>query len=107
MSTSKLQAKLPALAHPDTFRDPTKTLLSAEGKALLTYDPVTRSGFIYDIETGIWFIQAPVDFLQFALVARMSGHTIADSDDARIWLQSCRNNDPAHCGNAAPAGTRH
>ena len=107
MSTSKLQAKLPTLAHPDTFRDPTRTLLTAEGKALLTYDPVTRSGFIYEIESGIWFIQAPVDFLRFALVARLSGHTIADSEDARVWLQSCRSDDPTPGDTMAPAGTRH
>ena len=107
MSANKLQAKVPELAHPDIFKDPTRTLLTAEGKALLTYDPGTRSGFIYEIESGVWFIQAPVDFLQFALVARMSGHTITDSEDARLWIQSCSGAMTAHVASSRPCGTRH
>lgn len=107
MSENTLQARLPALAHPDVFKDPSRTLLTAEGKALLTYDPATRSGFIYEIESGVWFIQAPVDFLQFAVVARMSGHTIAESDDARIWLRACQGSTHQQECSAAPAGTRH
>ena len=107
MSASKITATLPLLAHPDVFRDPARTIMTAEGKALLTYDPVTRSGFIYEIESRTWFIQAPVDFLQFALVARLSGHTVADTDDARVWLQACRSDFATHGSSLVPAGTKH
>jgi hypothetical protein len=104
---TKIRVQLPTLARADTFSDPSRTIMSAEGAALLTYDPGTRSGFIYRFEGEVWLIHAPVDFLQFVVLARLHGYTINDGEDARRWLDACSPN--AHGENvvAFPQGKRH
>ena len=76
MNTSKLHARLPALADPEVFSDPCRSIMTADGNALLAYDPSTKSGFIYRIDDGVWLIHAPVAFLQFVILARLHGYTI-------------------------------
>lgn len=107
MTAAKIQARLPNLASPDVFSDPSRSIMSMDGRALLTYDPITRSGFIYHIESEVWFIQAPVDFVQFAFLARASGYSINAGEDAQRWLRACSPN--AAGGNVVdfPGHVRH
>lgn len=105
--TGKLRARLPALAHPDVFSDASHTIMTAERNALLTYDPATRSGFVYCIGSGVWCIWAPVDFLQFAIFARASGYTINEGEDARRWMQACGGDSQAPVPAMIEQETRH
>lgn len=107
MGKRKLRARLPSLPTPAFFAEAQHSILTQDGSALLTYDPRTRSGFIYYIESGLWTILAPVDFVTFALHARLAGHTIGDSQDVARWLRACSPN-PAG-GNVVDlhAMTRH
>lgn len=89
MGAATLRAQLPALPDPALFNDPRHTILSACGGALLTYDPATRAGFIYLIESGRWHITAPVEFDVFASIIAAAEFRIADGDDARRWLAAC------------------
>lgn len=107
MSAAALRIRLPALANPEIFNDPSRSIMSADGRGLLTYDPATRSGFIYDLESKVWLIQAPVDFLHFALVARSGGYTINDGEDATRWLRACSPNAAGENVVDFPASTRH
>ena len=107
MNTSKLHARLPALADPEVFSDPCRSIMTAEGNALLTYDPATQSGFIYCIDSGVWFIHAPADFLQFAIFARMGGHTIKEGPESERWMQACRGGSVAASAADGPQETRH
>ncbi len=92
MGKRKLRARLPALPGKEFFAQAQHSIRTQDGSALLTYDPQTRSGFVYYIETGQWTICAPVDFVTFALHARMAGHTIGDSPDVARWLRACSPN---------------
>lgn len=105
MTESKIIAKLPALPAPEFFRDPNHTILTADGSALLTYDPATQAGFIYYLESKVWTIVAPVDFATFALHASASGHNVQAGEDAGRWFLAC-GYDPADAPPAS-ASTRH
>ena len=87
--TGNIRVRLSALPHPRVFSDPARTIMAADRTALLTNDPDTRAGFIYRILDGVWLIHAPVDFVGFVVLARLQGYTINDSQDARLWLDTC------------------
>ncbi|MCI4566384.1 hypothetical protein [Lysobacter sp. CFH 32150] len=89
MSAQTLQAQLPVLPDKAIFSDPAHTIRSADGLALLTYDPSTRAAFIYIIASKRWTILAPIDFAAFAILVAASGHAIPDSEDARRWVATC------------------
>lgn len=89
MAESHMRARLPALPHPDIFKDPEHTIRTIDGGALLTYDPATCSGFIYHIEHQRWSITAPIDFSAFAAMLALSGYVIADCADAQRWVRAC------------------
>lgn len=107
MSPRTLRVTLPALADPAVFQVADRSILTADGSALLTYDSATRSGFIYHIESGKWLIQAPVDVLDFAWFARMSGYSLNAGEDARRWLQACSANPVGGDVAPFPSGARH
>lgn len=86
MSEKTLRVRLPALPDPSLFNDPTHTIATADGRALLTYDPETRAAFIYECAQMRWTIAAPVEFEEFIVLAAFAGHQVADSEDARRWL---------------------
>lgn len=85
----KLRIHFPRMPAPEFFSEPSHTIRTADGSALLSYDPDTRAGFVYYLTTGVWTISAPVDFTTFALHARLSGHVLIDSDDAKRWMSAC------------------
>ncbi len=77
---------------PEFFNEPTRTIMSDDRAVLLSFDPNTRSGFIYYIESGTWSITAPVDFVTWAMLVRASGHVVSDSNDSRQWFKACQPN---------------
>ena len=89
MSARKLTARLPALPAPEFFSKPEHSIMSDDGSALLTYDARTCSGFIYHLASKSWQIHAPVDFALWAVMVRLSGYTVSDSEDARRWFRAC------------------
>lgn len=99
MAEKVTRVRLPALPSPELFNDPERTILTDCGGALLTYDPATRSAFIYSFETCRWNITAPVDFEVFASIVALAGYRVRDTEDARRWVESCMHG-PA---GAAPA----
>ena len=84
-----LLAKLPALPAPDFFACAENSIMTADGSAILSYDPSTCSGFVYYIADRVWTISAPIDFVTFALQARLAGHAIDEGEATRRWLAAC------------------
>jgi hypothetical protein len=89
MAANTMHVRLPALPDPTIFTNPDHTIRTDDGRALLTYDPLTRASFIYVVEQCRWTILAPVDFDTFVLMATVSGYRLADTADARRWLETC------------------
>lgn len=89
MSENTMHVRLPALPDPGIFKNPDHTIMTADGQALLSYDPVTRAAFIYSLVQQRWTITAPVDFDVFASLVALAGYSVIDSDDARRWLGAC------------------
>lgn len=98
MSENSIFLKMPVLANPDIFRNPNRTILTADSQTLLSYDPATGSGFIYMIEEQRWTIMAPISFSAFANIIELSGFKIANSDDAKKWLAACMCHAPMQSG---------
>lgn len=88
-TTREVIARLPALPGPEFFRDPARTVGTACGSALVSYDPQTRAGFLYVIEEGVWSIAAPVDFPVFAALVRSAGYVLPESQLVRAWVGRC------------------
>ncbi len=107
MSESTLSANLPRLPHPEFFCDPAHTIMDDARGALLSYDPTTRAGFIYYVESHTWSITAPVDFITWALLVKASGHTVSDSEDSRRWFKACQPTPASANIIDFPGGTRH
>lgn len=89
MSEQTLQAQLPTLPETSFFTDPERSIMTSDARALLSYDPQTRAGFVYVIDKRQWFISAPIEFPDFARICAHSGYTIGSSDDAKRWLRVC------------------
>lgn len=89
MSYEELRVRLPRLPEPAFFGTPDHSILTLCGGAILTYDPATRSGFIYHIGQKNWFIAAPIDFKEFTGLVVAGGWRIADGDDTQRWLRAC------------------
>ncbi|MFC3715594.1 hypothetical protein ACFONC_05465 [Luteimonas soli] len=85
---------LPALPDPAVFSNADHSVVTADGGALLTYDPATRAAFIYAIESRRWTIQAPIEFEMFVATAALAGYRLSDSPETKRWLEcgnrSCR-----------------
>ena len=77
MSENSIKARLPRLPHPEFFRTAEHSILTADGSALLAYDPETRAGFIYSMTTGTWSITAPIAFPAFAVIVAGSVLSLA------------------------------
>ena len=108
MTVRKMLAQLPALPPPEFFNKPEHTIMSDDGAALISYDTATCAGFVYHVATESWSISAPVDFTTFALLVRMSGYTVSDSEDTRRWFQTCSPNPAgANVVDFPPARTKH
>ncbi|MFD1069945.1 hypothetical protein ACFQ2D_08370 [Luteimonas composti] len=106
MGNARITAKLPALPAPEFFARAEHSIITRDGAAILTFDPSTRSGFIYQVATGAWLISSPVSFGEFALLVVGSGYAVDDSEDARRWLRACGaegGSIPPH----PPGGRRH
>lgn len=84
-----MHIRLPALPHPDVFKNPEHTIRTIDGGALLTYDPATCAGFIYQIEHKRWSITAPIEFSVFAAMLALAGYAVSDGDDAQRWVRAC------------------
>lgn len=89
MTEKTTRVRLPALPDPALFNDPSHTIMTDCGGALLTYDPATRAAFIYAVDKGRWNITAPVEFEVFASIVALAGYHVGDSDDARRWVAAC------------------
>lgn len=89
-SENQIRVQLPTLPAPSFFSNPDFTMLTADGQCLLSYDPQTLAGFVYEIASGRWHISAPIDFLHFASSCACAGHTIPPGAAADRWLQACR-----------------
>ena len=92
MPENFMRIRLPALPDPAIFGDPDRSIMTADGQAILAYDPATRTSFIYAIEQQRWTITAPVDFEVFATLAALSGYSLANGEDAQRWLRACSAN---------------
>lgn len=105
MGEGRIVATLPRLPAAEFFRDANHSIKTADGSALLSYDPATRAGFIYYLESCLWVIAAPVDFAVFALQASALGLSIEEGEDAARWFDACSCTPRAPA--MAPASTRH
>lgn len=96
MSENSMRIALPRLPDLEVFSNPERTIRTAAGDALLTYDPATASAFIYNLKRETWSISTPIDFETFAAMCAMSGFAVSDTDDARRWMAA--NSTPAKPG---------
>lgn len=88
MTDQTINAILPRLPNAEMFADPRRTIMSASGEVLLAYHPQTRCGFMYAIADARWSILVPISFLDFSIAFALSGHRIADTEDARAWTDA-------------------
>lgn len=89
MTENNMRVRLPTLPDPAFFKKPEASILTEGGLALLTYDPVTRAGFLYLIAAETWSIAAPIAFEEFAVMVAAAGYRLPDSPDARRWVNAC------------------
>ena len=89
MPENTISIRLPALPDPEIFKDPDRSIRTIDGGAIVTYDPATRAGFVYQIKSDLWLISAPIDFSAFAATLALAGHAVADCDDSRRWVAAC------------------
>ncbi|TXH66598.1 MAG: hypothetical protein E6Q88_11680 [Lysobacteraceae bacterium] len=103
MSESTLRIRLPRLPHPDIFSNPELTIMVDDRSALLSYDPITKTGIIYNLAHHRWTITTPVDFQEFAATCALAGYAVRESKDSSRWLRACG----ATGIHEAPIGVRH
>ena len=89
MSEKKMYVRLPALPAPDFFGVAEHSILTADGKKLLSYDCRTQAGFVYYMEDATWSISAPIAFEAWAALVSAAGLEVAGSPDARRWIDAC------------------
>lgn len=100
MAENTMKATLPRLPPAEFFAVPEHTIRTADGSALVSYDPQTRAAFVYAIREQRWSITAPCDFEFFAGLLAIAGHRLADCDDTRRWMAAC--GCPVDCPGARP-----
>jgi len=106
MGRGRITARPPALPPLEFFAKAEHSIAARGGAAILTYDPATRAGFIYQVDSASWLISAPVSFGEFAMLAAGSGYSVDDSEDARRWLRACEA-QPGSVPPGPPTKTRH
>ena len=89
MAERKMQVRLPRLAMPSVFSDGLNSILTADRETVLTYDPATRSGFVYAIRREFWSISAPIEFSEFYALLLHAGYELLAGEDAQRWLRAC------------------
>lgn len=103
---SRTAVRRPVLPPLEFLSNPAFSIRSDCGRALVSYDPMTRTGFVYHLAEEVWSIITPIDFKAFAQSLQHSGHAVTDSADARRWRAAC---DPGASSNviALTGKTRH
>lgn len=86
MSEARQTTVVPRAPHPDTLRDASRIILDDSGTRLLCWCPIHRCGAVYNIEVGIWAMQAPISFAEFVASLDSRGLTVDDGPDARRWI---------------------
>ena len=89
MGERSTRVHLPALPSAEFFSRPQHSILDDRGLALLSYDPVTRSGLVYALTDKRWSIHVPIDFEVFAVLVASAGYRLNDCDDTRKWMAAC------------------
>jgi len=89
VSARVLQIRPLTLPRLDFMADPANTMRSADGRALLSFDPSTQCGLIYQIAQQRWTVMQPVAFEDFAVVAAAAGFQLGANDAARAWIARC------------------
>lgn len=84
-------ARLPAPRNPgaDFFADPSHTIRTAGGEALLSYDPAAQTALIFNIAEARWSIFTPCEFPRFLLMVAAAGYAIESGADSARWLAAC------------------
>ncbi len=83
------EISLPRLPTLETLNRPGKSVLTADGRALVAYDAETCSGFVYVIELERWNITAPIAFLDFAALLPQLGIGLTACQATRAWIDAC------------------
>jgi len=103
---NRITVRRPLLPPLEFLSDPSYSIRSDCGRALVSYDPMTRTGFVYHLAEQVWSIVTPLDFKDFLASLQQEGHAITDSADARRWRAAC---DPEATSNVITlhGKTRH
>ena len=88
-STTPKKIPLPRLPSPNSLNDPSKSILTEDGRVLVIYDSNTLSGFVYVVELGRWNITAPIAFLDFAVLLPQLGVNLPATEMTRAWIDTC------------------
>jgi hypothetical protein len=106
MGESRTTVRRPVLPPLEFLSSPEYSIRSDCGRVLISYDPITRTGFVYRLAEQVWTIVTPIDFNAFDQLVRQGGYSVTDSADARRWRAAC---DPGAPNNVIPLPdkTRH
>lgn len=89
MNEHRVNVYSPLAPSAETMKTPARTLLSADGKMLVTYCPQNACGAIYHFDLEMWSMWSPIRFAQFASVLAARGIVLPDGAETRDWMNSC------------------
>ena len=95
MSIRKLPLFAPRLPAPDFFQEPTNTIRTADGAALIAYCPVTRCGLVYEFADRRWTSTSPVSFAEFGVLVSDMGLEFTPSEEVSAWVKACSRDSAA------------
>lgn len=85
--TGYTQVRAPAFPDLGVLGDAGRTILTADGKAFITYDPAAQAGMIYAISFQQWHITTPIAFPDFAVLLTRSGYAVPATPEAKRWVE--------------------
>ena len=96
MAESHVTVARPVLPPLEFLSNAAYSIRSNCGRALISYDPITRSGFVYRLAEQVWTIVTPIDFNAFDQLVQQGGYSVTDSADARRWRAACDRGAPSN-----------
>lgn len=84
--TGFMQVRAPQFPALEILEDAGRSILTADGRALISYDPCARAGMIYAIENEIWSVTTPIGFIEFAKFLDEAGYQLPETAETRRWM---------------------
>ena len=86
--TGYCQVRAPCFPSLDVLKDPGRSILTLDGRALITYDPNSQAGMIYAFANRIWSVTTPIGFVEFAGLLDDAGYSLPETPETRRWMMA-------------------